>query len=1493
MSSDRWRRIPTILDALEDLELPLLAWGVTQSALSFDEVMQVVTTAVDEDFASGLSDGPNEKSYISELKRRALLHQVPGSSPLQFRTRLGEGLRLLASLRQTFPPGKSATPAWWRGGAPLIADYRLQVSPRWYPRRHLEPVEVVSKLCDREPWTDLHQSIALAMLDGRNLARFQVDSAVAILEGLSDRRGRAVVVGAGTGSGKTLAFYLPAFLSIGPRLMKPPSSTHTVALYPRKELLRDQAREAMGASRLLESAMQTHGARPLRIGLLYADTPHNARDRRLGGIGSPWRRTGAGVRCPYFACTEDACTGDLIWHEDDRVAGVERLVCTLCKASLPVDAVALTRDSMVKRPPDVLFTTTEMLSRYSSDDRLGSLLGWTGATSPELVLLDEVHTYSGVHGAQVGLTLRRWRNCLRVRGAKAPVFVGLSATLRDGVPFFASLTGLDESAVEYITPASEELVPSGRQYSVVLRGDPVSGTSLLSASLQTSMLMGRLLEPAGKEGLFGSSGFIFTDDLDVTNRFYDDLRDAEGGQTRSRPGVAKKAVLAQLRSPNFVAGGGAAARTKDRYQDGQSWDIVEEIGHQLSGTLNEGALRIGRTSSQDAGVDSGANLIVATASLEVGFNDPRVGLVIQHKAPRDSAAFLQRKGRAGRSPHMRPWTVVVLSDYGRDRAVYQGYEQLLDPEISPRRLPVRNRYVLKIQAAQALLDWLSKRVAHGGGRVDVRTILRTPKTPGTKHPKAAHVLTALNGLLTETSLQDELGRYLEFALGINSSDVQAVMWEEPRSLLLSVVPTAMRRLSAEWTSIDTDPGFRPGEILPEHLTRTLFEPLNVPDVVLELPFDSERGDEPRMPLMPALREAVPGRVSRRFGVERDENRTWLPLPAGDTHELATFVARGHRLGIWSAGGQDFEVVRPLSLRLEQPEKEIADSSNARPVWASQFILAESLAAPAPLPHLSPWSELVEGVRFALHVTGDPFEVRRFTTGAVGETRRTDGTSVQTGISYAVDGAPAAMGFSLDVDALIVEVSSFDRQDSVVSAHLASSGWRSRVFAVRVAEEPALDGIANSFQRTWLSLVYLTAYSVTAATASPGTDIAATLDGGRWLADLPRMLGVLYRAADPDDPAQVGPDKLVQKLQELGANVVVTNVIEAHARLLGLSDITDLTWDLAERAFADTWAAAVRLAVLRTIPDAEDSDLTVDVLKPTEGTKVRIAVSETSIGGLGLIEDLRLAYASDPQQFWKFVSATVRPSEYEEMDRSLRGLLHRLANEPDGPAATAVTGVRNAKGAVDAHAALKELLNAWSELDGPPRHLAVSAFSSRFLRPGADASTDRVALELLSAWDDLEHRVGAEVDARVVAYAAARGVLPGVKAATAMTADQVYSLLWPRGVAARNHHLEFWQPYTEGILIDRLLLAAVVQRPVPEIDVAVVNWPHSYRLALAEAEEVDLVAPLSRRDLVSAAVRRVAAIPVDRGALRVYGHLGRFELTEQVMKVRISVAEAFQ
>jgi ATP-dependent Lhr-like helicase len=418
--------------------------------------------------------------------------------------------------------------------------------------------------------------------------------------------------------------------------------------------------------------------------------------------------------------------------------------------------------------------------------------------------------------------------------------------------------------------------------------------------------------------------------------------------------------------------------------------------------------------------------------------------------------------------------------------------------------------------------------------------------------------------------------------------------------------------------------------------------------------------------------------------------------------------------------------------------------------------------------------------------------------------------------------------------------------------------------------------------------------VAAAAAAEDVDVRQQLQGGKWLADLQRMLGVLYRAQNPDDPLQVAPSRLVQGLQDLTTDPVVVEVVERHAELLVAANVAAMTWDLAERAYADSWAAALRHAVLQTVPDADDTDLIVDVTSPPDGDDaVRLIVSETSVGGLGLIEDLRMAYSRDPAAFWSALAAAVQPSDYEQLDASLRRLLRELDEHPDGPCAEAATAFRNAAGALEADHALHELIEAWTALDGPPRHLAVSAYSSRFLRPGADASTERTALALLDAWDDLEARIGAEVDARVIAYAATRGVLGGIGQLHGMTADQIFSLLWPRGIAARNHHLDHWQPFAEGQLIDRQLLGVVVTSPAPQLDVADDDWPSRLQSVLAEVNDVDLVAPAGRRDLLGAAIRQVPAIPIDRGPLRVFARLGRVQASGPRPSARCSVAEVYQ
>ena len=112
-------------------------------------------------------------------------------------------------------------------------------------------------------------------------------------------------------------------------------------------------------------------------------------------------------------------------------------------------------------------------------------------------------------------------------------------------------------------------------------------------------------------------------------------------------------------------------------------------GSEISLILEDNLI-VGRTSSQDTGVHINANVIVATAALEVGYDDEDVGAVLQHKAPRSYASFLQRKGRAGRTRRMRPITVTILSEYGRDRVSFQNYEHLFDPSVPYLPLPIQD-----------------------------------------------------------------------------------------------------------------------------------------------------------------------------------------------------------------------------------------------------------------------------------------------------------------------------------------------------------------------------------------------------------------------------------------------------------------------------------------------------------------------------------------------------------------------------------------------------------------------------------------------------------------------------------------------------------------------------------------------------------------------------------------------------------------------------------
>ena len=72
------------------------------------------------------------------------------------------------------------------------------------------------------------------------------------------------------------------------------------------------------------------------------------------------------------------------------------------------------------------------------------------------------------------------------------------------------------------------------------------------------------------------------------------------------------------------------------------------------------------------------------------------------------ASFVQRRGRAGRTQHSRPSTIIVLSDFGRDRWSFQNGETLASPEIDELSMPITNPYVMRVQSAGFFMDWLGR-----------------------------------------------------------------------------------------------------------------------------------------------------------------------------------------------------------------------------------------------------------------------------------------------------------------------------------------------------------------------------------------------------------------------------------------------------------------------------------------------------------------------------------------------------------------------------------------------------------------------------------------------------------------------------------------------------------------------------------------------------------------------------------------------------------------
>jgi hypothetical protein len=1504
------------LSRLEQEEAKLLTWGVIDGGFSLPDLELRA-----EEFLADRADAETATAgeLVEAMLARRLVFDLIIAGRRVYRTRMAEAIRLFARLRQIFKFSQ------WRSGRNLVSDFRFALRPRVYPRRDVSLPDAVQAWQKADLLTPSRRRLALDSLMKRpglaGLAGFQVRATERMFRDLDSAWSRGMIVTVGTGSGKTLAFYLPALAQIATLIGRDDYWTKAVAIYPRNELLKDQFSDTYLEARRLDGMLVDGHLRKIAIGAFFGATPNRASAFEVKR--KKWPETSGGFACPFLRCPTSGCIGQLIWTAADLAGGVERLNCSVCRIVISSDEIMLTRARMATNPPDLLFTTTEMLNRVTTDSYNQHVFGIRATKPPQMVLLDEVHTYSGTHGAQVALLLRRWRHSVRARMQ----FTGLSATLRSAPEFFCQLVGLSLNAVEEITPTAEELEREGMEYLVALRGDPVSKTSLLSTSIQATMLLGRVLDPrrdhlndeGPSAGAYGRKVFVFTDDLDVTNRLYNNLQDAEGvdGRGQAKPGREPLAALRSRGNPE----------TAVRLPAGQSWAMCEEIGHPEGLKV---PLVVGRTSSQDTGVDRDADAIVATASLEVGYNDPDVGAVLQHKAPYDAATFLQRRGRAGRLRTMRPWTVVVLSDYGRDRLAYQAYDSLFDPALEARALPVANRYVLRMQAVFALMDWLSLQLPQSP-KGNVYSDFSEPSSRSEYRSRQDGEAALINRLLqNDSDLQLSLERHLSAALQLEEPDVAALLWDPPRSLMMHVLPTLLRRLSSQWhrvplQQLETEQDYTvPNHPLPDFIPGNLFSDLNLPEVEVAASGAGERDDT--LPVLSALRTLAPGRVTRRFAVGSSYASHWIQpflLSQGRVAqdlEVQAICAEYEGIGTFQFSGPDGSVqeiscVRPWKMTPTRVPANVSVTSNAFLRWRTQLI-PSGVPTLLEIPSGSEWAQILTEIRFYGHVYRSHVEARRFATGSSASIRWEDGRTFDTEIRF-VDRETrghAGVGFISPVDGLQFVVP-LPEQNLVSFADTnleKAQGFRTSYFKHLVLSDETLDQHANQFMREWLYQIYLSALTAWAVAESTTLAIAAEqLAPGTIEGAARKVLDVIFESLDSDEaegsPIDGRQTKLRDEVLALFANHLIVDRLRALAVVLW--EPPDLEWNRwAQQRYLATLGAALVEACAQSYPEATASDLLIDIDPGVriggEGTVSQgygeIWITESTMGGGGVLEEVSRRYAEDPRRFLRFVESALGPSEHELVDAELTRTI--TIAQTDIKLSACLENVRAASQYDELTSAVNGLKSALTERGILVSHSVMVSLNARILRPGSNQETDALLRSLINWRREEEERLGIELDSRVFAYLASEQteladalvhIDPEISNDRVFRFHALYGLLWPRGIIVRSNALSSYNPYAALPPTERLLVLDRLTGATPSVHLGSKGWRDEVNASLRSHGIVRLFAELNDRNLLRDSLLSLSAEPLEIDALLLYPQIEGVVRGTSGFQVALHLPEAIQ
>jgi hypothetical protein len=823
-----------VLNKLEDEEARRINFGVFEAWYSARELADLTNLA---------------PGVVSDALRRLDSHgHLLFDEDGRVRSRAAELAREARYVKQRFTVGDSHRRPFLTRGLKLILKSRDKPSR---DQRVSLAIDAISSALESEQTVrsvleGVRDTLKQAWKSQDPLfAQFQVKALKSILASWFGKDAAdAFVITADTGTGKTEAACLPLIAGAACDALNGAQGTRAVLVYPR---IRLSANQAQRIANYLAILGQIPGMPMLSIGIQNKDVPERF-ETLTSDQKELWSPAGPSFRFPFFECP--TCGGGLTLSPGRGSRGLDALTCT---CGWRYTAWAGSKAALRDRPPHFFVCVTESLHQWQQDERYGQLFG-DGNTSaaPRAVLADEIHLYTHVHGAQVGHTLQRLfaRIAVNDKSGRRSLAIGMSATLGKPTKVWSDLSGRPSVFEIKPEPIERQPNPRGREYfyfvqpEVESRGKDIAGAS---TSIQTLMVLAHgMRRRRGKEG--GYRSIVFLDSIDKLKRLHSDYGDAEEGKR-----------LAALRTRLYDDTGDTEPRRQccgdpascDDFRGGECWYFAATDTGQAraNGLYRAGQhLSLARypvfsgTSGRVEEMIRSSDIVFATSTLEVGYDDPDMALVYQHYAPRNLASFIQRKGRGGRGTDDRPITAVTLSPYSPlDSWYFRRPERMLNQSNFEIPLNMGNFFVVRGQLLALLLDAIA-RYRHINGK------------PGFKFEGGAVVLesdvacTASEMAVTVHGQEvfkrfnvDDIGHFFREAI----STVSVTPEDKLRDL----------RDKLPW------------------VPKQLFATINLPELLVH--YDNENGERRATAesIVLALESATPGNMTRRYG--RDLLH-WIP-----------------------------------------------------------------------------------------------------------------------------------------------------------------------------------------------------------------------------------------------------------------------------------------------------------------------------------------------------------------------------------------------------------------------------------------------------------------------------------------------------------------------------------------------------------------------------------------------------------------------------------------